>query len=94
MVSIDPTVYRGIDRREDSRYDVSPPVRVRKEVFGLLFYNTEISRLTFVRSGTLLRIQDRPDGSKKIAADMQPETRAKVKRLLDHLLKKGLIRES
>jgi putative mycofactocin binding protein MftB len=93
-VSIEPTVYRKMDRREDSRYQVSPPVRVRKEAFGLLFYNTEESRLTFVKSGALLGIQDHPDGSKKILADMKPETQGKVKRLLGHLLKKGLIRES
>ena len=92
-VSIEPTVCRGIDRREDSCYKVSPHVRVRKEAFGLLFYNTEKSRLTFVKSGALLRIQDHPDGSKKIMADIKPEALAKVKILFDNLLTKGLIRE-
>lgn len=94
VVSIEPAVHGGMDQQEDSGYGISPPVRVRKEAFGLLFYNTEESRLTFVKSGTLLRIQDNPDGSKKIMADMKPETQAKVKRLFDHLLKKGLICES
>ncbi len=92
VVSIEPTVYGGMDQRDG--YGISPAVRVRKEAFGLLFYNTEESRLTFVKSGTLLRIQDHPDGSKKIMADMKPETQAKVKRLFDHLLKKRLICES
>jgi len=94
VVSIEPTVYRKMDRQEDSRYEVSPHVRVRKEAFGLLFFNTEESRLTFVKSGALLGIQDHPDGSKKILADIKPETRGNVKRLFSHLLKKGLIRES
>jgi putative mycofactocin binding protein MftB len=94
VVSIESTVYGEMEQREDSGYEISPPVRVRKEAFGLLFYNTEESRLTFVKSGTLLRIQDHPDGSKKIMVDMKPETQAKVKRLFDRLLKKGLICES
>jgi putative mycofactocin binding protein MftB len=55
------------DTRIES-YTISPSVRVRKEAFGLLFYNTEDSRLTFVKSGDILQIQALPHGVKRIAA--------------------------
>ena len=93
-VSIESVVCGGIDRRDDSCYAVSPSGRVRKETFGLLFYNTEESRLTFVKSGDLLQIETLPHGEKRIAAVVKPETQAKMKRLFYNLLKKGLICES
>jgi putative mycofactocin binding protein MftB len=76
---------------EPAIYTVSPHVRVRKESFGLLFYNADDSRLTFVKSRDLLQIQVHPNGAKTIAASLKPETQTKVRRLLDHLLKKRLI---
>jgi putative mycofactocin binding protein MftB len=72
-------------------YTISPHVRVRKEAFGLLFYNTEDSRLTFVKSRDILQIEALPNGVKKIAAALEPATQVRVKKLLDHLLKKRLI---
>jgi putative mycofactocin binding protein MftB len=72
-------------------FTVSPSVRVRKEAFGLLFYNTEDSNLTFVISGDILQIQALPHGVKRIAAGLKLETPTRVRRLLDHLLKKRLI---
>lgn len=75
-------------------YTISPPVRVRKEAFGLLFYNTEESKLIFVKSGDNLQIKTFPPGKKMIAASMKPETQVKVRKLLDHLIKKRLICES
>jgi putative mycofactocin binding protein MftB len=76
------------------RYSVSPLVRAREESFGLLFYNTLDSRLTFVKSGKLLRISVLPTGEKMLAANPEPASQTKVERLLGHLLKKGLIREA
>jgi putative mycofactocin binding protein MftB len=76
---------------EDARYTVAPSIRVRTEAFGLLFYNMENSRLTFVKSGKILRIQALPNGVKSIVARREPETQTRVKKLLDHLLKKRLI---
>jgi len=76
---------------EPAIYTVSPSARVRKEAFGLLFYNTEDSRLTFVKSGDLLQIKALPHGAKRIAARLEPETQTRVTKLLDHLLKKRLI---
>ena len=75
-------------------FAVSPAARVRKEAFGLVFFNTRESRLTFVRCGDLLRIEAGPCGRKKIAAQLEGRSREKVKRLLDHLLRKGLIGEA
>jgi putative mycofactocin binding protein MftB len=76
---------------EPATYTVSPSVRVRKEAFGLLFYNTEDSRLTFVRSGDILQIKTLPNGAKRIEAGLEPEAQTRVRKLLDHLFKKRLI---
>jgi putative mycofactocin binding protein MftB len=83
-----------MDQQDDACYAISPPVRVRKEAFGLLFYNTEDSRLTFVKSGDLLQIIVLPHGAKRITANMEQETQSRVRKLLDHLLQKRLICES
>jgi putative mycofactocin binding protein MftB len=93
-VSTEAAVSSTIKRRDDSCYAISPSVRARKESFGLLFYNTEDSRLTFVKSGDLLQIKTLPLGAKLITASLEPETQSRVKKLLDHLLKKRLICES
>ena len=89
-VSTDPVNFT----RRELCYAVSPPVRVRKEAFGLLFYNTQDSRLTFVKSRELLQIEATPNGGKMIAASLEPASRVKVQRVLDHLLNKGLIGEA
>jgi putative mycofactocin binding protein MftB len=90
-VSTEPAMDAKTDRQDGSCYTVSPSVRVRKEAFGLLFYNTEVSRLVFVKSGDLLQIKAFPHGAKKIVASLEPGIQSKVRKLLDHLLKKGLI---
>ena len=93
-MSTEPAVKNGTGRRDDSCYKITPPVRVREETFGLLFYDTDNSRLTFVKSGDLLKIRNLPHGVKGITVDMKTETQAKVRKLIDQLLKKRLIRES
>jgi putative mycofactocin binding protein MftB len=93
-VSTESAAFADTDRRDDACYAVSPPVRVRKEAFGLLFYNTEDSNLTFIKSGDLLQINALPHGAKAITVSLEPETQARVKKLLGHLLKKRLICES
>jgi putative mycofactocin binding protein MftB len=92
-VSTESAVSARMDRR-DVCYAITSPMRVRKEAFGLLFYNTEDSRLTFVKSGDLLQINVLPHGAKTITAPLEPENRSRVRKLLDHLLKKRLICES
>jgi putative mycofactocin binding protein MftB len=93
-VSTEPAMDASFNRQEDLRYTVSPLVRVRKEAFGLLFYNTENSRLTFVRSGDFLQIQALPNREKWIVAGLKRETQARVRKLFDQLLNKRLIGDS
>jgi putative mycofactocin binding protein MftB len=93
-VSTEPGMNTESDRPEDAHYTISPHVRVRKEAFGLLFFDTEHSRLTFVKSGNLLQIKALPNGAKSIAAARDPQTQARMRKLLNHLKKKRLIRGS
>jgi putative mycofactocin binding protein MftB len=80
---------------EDACYHLSPGVRVRREAFGLLFYNSRDTKLTFVKSGDLLDIETLSPGSRglTIHSDIS-EGEAKVMRLLETLRKKGLIIEA
>ena len=75
------------------RYVVRGTVRVRSEAFGLLFYDTRTTSLTFVRSGETLTVAPGAPGEERellIAGwDGRPEATA---RLLQTLREKGLIR--
>ena len=82
------------DLRDNACYTVPPRVRVRKEPFGLLFYNIVDARLTFVRSGDLLQTATLPQGGKMVVASFGSGDQGKAKRLLESLLKKGLIFEA
>ena len=93
-VSTDSPASPGEDLRASIRYTVSPLVRVRKESFGLLFYNTKDTRLTFVKSRNLLHILSLAHGEKVITAALESAAQVKVKRLLHDLVRKGLIVES
>jgi len=73
---------------------VSPHVRVRKEEFGLLFYNTQNTKLTFVRSGDLFQIENLPSGGKMVAAAYEAADRNRPKKILENLVNKGLIFEA
>ncbi len=84
----------GKNLRESHRYVVSPHVRVRKEEFGLLFYNTQNAKLTFVRSGDLFRIEYLPKGGKRISAACETASRRNPKIILGNLVNKGLIFEA
>lgn len=67
-------------------------VRVRREDFGLLFYDTRSTRLTFVRSGDSLEPPPFTGGDRAlrvVAAD--EKRRAAVARLVQNLIAKGLI---
>ncbi len=64
-------------------------VRVRREDFGLLFYDTRSTRLTYVRSGAVL--EPPPfTGERRLLRPTTP-LGADVLRLLDDLITKGLI---
>lgn len=66
-------------------------VRVRREDFGLLFYDTRSTRLTFVRSGDSLEPPPFTGGDRALRVTADEKRRTAVARLLDTLLAKGLI---
>jgi putative mycofactocin binding protein MftB len=84
-----------------AEYLVPDWVRVRRESFGLLFYDTRSTRLTFVRSGDslapppftgsrrVLRVGLPGEGSGE--GRHPPASRPSVARLLQNLVAKGLI---
>jgi putative mycofactocin binding protein MftB len=70
-------------------------VRARREEFGLLFYNSRDAKLTFVKSGDLLNVERRAEGTFVLAST--PEGRiedSKVGRYIASLVRKGLILEA
>ncbi len=69
-------------------------MRVRKESFGLLFYNTMDNMLTFVKSGTLLEpVFYSEDSNMLQLSDLSPAGTGTVKKLIRDLIKKGIIIE-
>ena len=83
------------DRQNDLHCIIAPHVRVRRESFGLLFYNTENSSLTFVKSADHLEIRVLSSREKVIIATARkPEMQVRIKNLFDHLSRKRLLRES
>lgn len=62
---------------ESIEYLVPDWVRVRRESFGLLFYDTRSTRLTFVRSGEALEPPAFVGGDRRLRAVMaEPRPRA------------------
>lgn len=66
-------------------------VRARKENFGLLFYDARDAKLTFVRSGSLFRLERAGSGSSLLKISDPGADPAKAQRILARLVKKGLI---
>jgi putative mycofactocin binding protein MftB len=91
VASTDSAASPGKDSPGNIRYAVSPSVRVRKESFGLLFYDTKNSRLIFVYSRNLLKILSPEHGEKVITVSPRSAAQAKMKKLLDDLVGKGLL---
>jgi putative mycofactocin binding protein MftB len=88
VVSIDRA---GIARRETG-YLVPEWVRVRRESFGLLFYDTRSTRLTYVRSGDDLIAPPFVGGRRALAYSSDAGARRpSLSRLLQDLVAKGLI---
>lgn len=90
----------------DPVYAVPEWVRVRREDFGLLFYDTQSARLTFVRSGDklvppsftgprrVLGVRSREDGVSGPGGDDRPGPGLgdpALSQLLDSLAARGLI---
>ncbi len=73
-------------------YVVPDWVRVRRESFGLLFYDTRSAKLTFVRSGDALAPPPFT-GSRRVlrVSLLEGGRRPAVRRLLENLVDRGLI---
>jgi putative mycofactocin binding protein MftB len=86
-----PAADEGLLRRTTD-YLVPDWVRVRRESFGLLFYDTRSTRLTFVRSGDGL-IPPPFTGLRRVlrVSPLDEKRCAAVSRLLQKLVAKGLI---
>jgi putative mycofactocin binding protein MftB len=86
--SIDPRP--AADRTTE--YLVPAWVRVRREDFGLLFYDTRSTRLTYVRSGESLTPPPFVGARRTLAVEAgEAQLLAALGRLLDDLVAKGLI---
>jgi putative mycofactocin binding protein MftB len=68
-------------------------VRVRREGFGLLFYDTRSTKLTFVRSGDVLAPVASPAGRPmlRLPTETGSELSPVLSRLLENLVRKGLL---
>ncbi len=74
-------------------YCLSPGVRARREEFGLLFYNSRDAKLTFVKSGGLLRVEPGEHGMRLLELTGDGGAEGRADRLLAALARKGLIFE-
>ncbi len=83
------------DPSRTTTYLVSDWVRVRRESFGLLFYDTRSTRLTFVRSGDSLAPPPFT-GPERVLRVSPPDDgqRPAMARLLESLVARGLIHAS
>lgn len=73
-------------------YAVPSWVRVRREEFGLLFYDTRDTRLTFVRSGSSLTAPSFTGAERRLGVQCESEPRERsVGRLLEKLEARGLV---
>lgn len=76
---------------ESTEYLVPDWVRVRREGFGLLFYDTRSTRLTFVRSGDSLEPPPFTGPGRRLTVCGGVAGRRSLQRLLDDLVAKGLL---
>lgn len=76
------------------RYALHPACRVRREAFGLLFYDLRGPRLLFAETGSLLEPGELERGVAPEEVDRGgPGQRAALGRLLSTLAEKGFLRE-
>ena len=77
-----------------TQYILHPDCRVRREEFGLLFYDLRGPKLLFVETGDLLEPEIFEAGTAADAlADKSKPERLRVERLLRSLAQKGFILE-
>jgi putative mycofactocin binding protein MftB len=75
------------------RYLVCPTARVRRECFGLLFYDTRSAQLTYVASGeSIATVEGAEPGTRELVlVDEGPARQQSLMRLLERLSAKGMI---
>jgi putative mycofactocin binding protein MftB len=76
---------------ESTEYLVPDWVRVRREGFGLLFYDARSTRLTFVRSGDSLDPPPFTGPGRRISVRGAVAVQPAIARLLEDLVAKGLL---
>lgn len=76
---------------ESTEYLVPDRVRVRRESFGLLFYDTRSTRLTFVRSGESLDLPPFAGPGRCLSVRGEVAAQPAIARLLEDLVAKGLL---
>lgn len=73
-------------------YKLSPESKVREESFGLLFYHTKKTNLTFIESGSLISIDILEKESPESDYLGNDKTKnQKIKCILENLVKRGLL---
>ena len=72
-------------------YALAPGIRARREEFGLLFYNSRDTKLTFVKSGDIFEVS--PDREGRVCLALATET-DRPAHLLHILKEKGLISDT
>lgn len=78
-----------------TQYVLHPDCRVRREEFGLLFYDLRGPKLLFVETGDLLapELFEIGRASVDVLAGKPESVRLQIQRLLRSLVDKGFIRE-
>ena len=82
---------RSAEVAADREYLVPEWVRVRRESFGLLFYDTRSTRLTFVRSGDSLVAPPFTGLRRVLGVNPRDGASPALSRLLQDLIAKGLV---
>lgn len=75
-------------------YELAPGVSVRKESFGLLFYNAKDTNLTFVNSGEFIDSEDLREGRPEVEFYRWGErANVRIKKILAQIVDRGLVIE-
>jgi putative mycofactocin binding protein MftB len=82
---------RATEAAADREYLVPEWVRVRRESFGLLFYDTRSTRLTYVRSGDSLVAPAFTGRRRVLGVNGRECVPPVLSRLLQDLVAKGLV---
>lgn len=73
-------------------YKLAKGIKVREESFGLLFYSTQNTNLTFIESGTLIRVDKlEKETTEADLLGASEEENKRIKEILRNLTKRGLL---